>query len=209
MPIVSTASMASRTLPGPRRVRRAENAGEEKDIVYQRASAAFRRLRKREVLRWFPSSSGAMAVLRPSPARSAPEIEFGLLRCLGSSVCRPDISATPPRVLSIAAGSSEIIELHQRIGPVDGLGHTRLLEEVHLAQFMNKRNHLPNSVLQGRWSLLRRISILFRHWGNRPSNKTAPLESVVDFTGPLEGDDDDRRLFRLEETDLRDGYLII
>ena len=46
-----------------RQPRRAENAGEEKDIVYQLASATFRRLgRAGSCFGGCPSSSGAMAV---------------------------------------------------------------------------------------------------------------------------------------------------
>ena len=96
------------------------------------------------------------------------------------------------------------------MGPVDGLGHARLLEEVRLAQFMNKRNDLPTQCFRSAGSLFAKdFQFSFGIRVIDPVIKTAPLESVVDFTGPVGGDDDDWRLFRLEETDLRDGYLII
>src|SRR6266850_2295288 len=97
----------------------------------------------------------------------------------------------------------DAVERHQAVRPVDGLGHARQLEQLGLAQALDEGHHL----LRQRGGGLRRFAVQDLELALRvrivdPVVEAAPLHRVVDLAGAVRGDDDDRRLLRLQRAEL-------
>ncbi len=86
----------------------------------------------------------------------------------------------------------EAIELHQGIGPVQGLGDAGQLEQVLLAQFLDEADDLAAQAVPGAGNLGPNDSQLPPGIGIvDPVVETTPLEGVVNFAGAVRGDNDD------------------
>src|SRR6266850_1299268 len=81
----------------------------------------------------------------------------------------------------------DAVERHQAVRPVDGLGHARQLEQ--------RGGGLRRFAVQD-LELALRVRIV------DPVVEAAPLHRVVDLAGAVRGDDDDRRLLRLQRAEL-------
>ena len=93
-------------------------------------------------------------------------------------------------------------------GPVDGLGHPRLLDQVHPSQAGHGRDDLPGQ----RPGHLRRpdahdLRLSLRGRVVDPVVEAPALQGVMKLPRPVGGDDHDRRLLRPDGADLRDGHL--
>ena len=120
-------------------------------------------------------------------------------------------SSTPRRVVDRLGDQRHLVELHQRLGPVDGLGDAGQLEEIALAQLLHESRR-PRARDRGwrRGALaLQDLQLALGIGIVDPVVEAAPLQRVVDLAGAVRGDDDDRRLRRLDRADLRDGDLEI
>src|SRR5579859_1489142 len=96
----------------------------------------------------------------------------------------------------------------QRARPVDGLGHARRLGQVELTEPLDGGDDLSGQHLGD--AGLADQDDLHLAFGSRvadPVVQAAPLERVVQLTGPVGGQDHQRRAGRLDRADLRDADL--
>ena len=100
-----------------------------------------------------------------------------------------------------------LAEHAERAHPVDGLGDTRRLGQVHLAQPVHRRDDLPVSCPAAPGA--RTSDDLHLALGRRvadPVVEAAPLQRVVQLPGPVRGQDhDQRRRLGLDGADLGDA----
>ena len=92
--------------------------------------------------------------------------------------------------------------------PINGFRDAGQLEQVLIAQLLHESDDLRRQVGRGvgrldleDFQLARRIRIV------DPEIETTALDRVVDFTRPVRGDDDDRRLLRRDRADFRNRDL--
>src|SRR6185437_2628292 len=115
------------------------------------------------------------------------------------------------RVVDRLRRQGQHVELRQGVGPVDGLGDARQLEEiVGRAQLLDESHDLPRELL-GRTRRLYPQDLELALGGGvvDPEIEAAALQRVMDLARAVGGDDDDRRLLGLDHAQLRDRHLEI
>src|SRR5437867_2134436 len=152
---------------------------------------------------------------------------FPTAAILGGRELRPDLREQALRiaaayardvVLVLAQGTESVVdglrverhlvERHQRLRPVDRLGHAGEFEQIHLAQALHESDDLAREVFGGLrglsledFELPRGVRIV------HPVVETAPLDGVVDLASAVGSEHDDRRLRGPYRADLWDSNL--
>ncbi len=92
--------------------------------------------------------------------------------------------------------------------PVDGLRNAGLLEEIFFAEPVNEGNELTAKLYAELWYFKRKY-LLFRLQGRviDPVIQASPPQSIVNLTGAVRGDDDDRRSICRDGAKFRDCEL--
>src|SRR5487761_346877 len=96
----------------------------------------------------------------------------------------------------------------QRPRPVQRLSDSGHLVEVHASQPLNQRRHLTREALGGlRRACPNNLDLFLEVRIVDPVIKAPALQGIVHLAGPVGGDDHERRLLRLDGSDLRDRHL--
>ena len=148
------------------------------------------------------------------PSGSAAMSDFTLRRISAASEpCRRWMSSwyfssTPSVSLMVVGIEVERVQLRQRRRPVDRLGDARRLEEVELAQLLHEADDLARQALAGARRLdLEDLQLALQVGIVDPVIEAAALQRVVDLARAVGGDDDDRRLRRLDRAELGNRHL--
>ena len=102
------------------------------------------------------------------------------------------------------------VQLGQGIGPVDGLGDARRLEQVDAAQPLDEGDEFRRQLGIGPRRLAAHdVELAVRGRIIDPVIEAAALQRVVDLAGAVGGDDDDRRFGSADGAELGDGHLVV
>src|SRR5215472_11222441 len=112
------------------------------------------------------------------------------------------------RVVSGLDGQVGLAEEAQRPHPVNGLGDARRLGQVELTQPVNGLDDLARQLLGGVWLAdQHNLDLALGGWVSDPVIEAAAPERVVEFPGPVRGEDHSGRGLCLDGADLRDADL--
>ena len=117
-------------------------------------------------------------------------------------------SSTPSVSLMVLGSRSSAFSSDSAVAQSIDLGDARRLEEVELAQLLHEAHDLARQAFAGARRLdLEDLQLALQVGIVDPVIEAAALQRVVDLARAVRGDDDDRRLRRLDRAELRDRHL--